>query len=141
MAHLDFKPAAALGDKRVVALVSVLAAVALTALKAGVGLATGSLGLFAEAAHSALDTVAALIGVWIGEQRGETALWSRADALAALGVSGIVVLVAGRLARETIDALLDRAPIALGEAIAAAARAVPGVLDARRLRLRRVGGK
>ena len=40
---------------------SVLAAVALTAMKLVVGLLTGSLGILAEAAHSALDLVAALV--------------------------------------------------------------------------------
>jgi len=48
-------------EKRSVALSSVLAAVGLTGLKAIVGLTTGSLGILAEAAHSGLDLVAALM--------------------------------------------------------------------------------
>ncbi len=48
-------------DKQRVALVSVLAAVVLTLMKLGAGLATGSLGLLAEAAHSGLDLVATLM--------------------------------------------------------------------------------
>ncbi|MHB0876252.1 MAG: cation diffusion facilitator family transporter [Anaerolineae bacterium] len=48
-------------DKRNVALTSVLAAVVLTAMKLVVGVLTGSLGILAEAAHSALDLVAALV--------------------------------------------------------------------------------
>jgi cation diffusion facilitator family transporter len=48
-------------EKRSAAGNSVLAAVFLTAVKAVVGLSTGSLGILAEAAHSALDLVAALI--------------------------------------------------------------------------------
>jgi cation diffusion facilitator family transporter len=48
-------------EKRRVALVSVGAAVLLTGSKAVVGLLTGSLGLLAEAAHSGLDLVAAVI--------------------------------------------------------------------------------
>lgn len=43
------------------ALSSVAAAALLTALKAAVGLFTGSLGILSEAAHSALDLVAAII--------------------------------------------------------------------------------
>jgi cation diffusion facilitator family transporter len=43
------------------ALMSVVAAVGLTSFKLVVGLATGSLGILAEAAHSALDLVAALV--------------------------------------------------------------------------------
>jgi cation diffusion facilitator family transporter len=48
-------------EKRSVALSSVLAAVGLTAFKILVGLTTGSLGILAEAAHSGLDLVAALM--------------------------------------------------------------------------------
>lgn len=48
-------------EKRRVALVSIIAAVGLTAAKLVVGLLTGSLGLLAEAAHSGLDLVAAVI--------------------------------------------------------------------------------
>ena len=48
-------------EKRSVALTSVAAAVVLTGIKLVVGLATGSLGVLAEAAHSALDLVAAVI--------------------------------------------------------------------------------
>ena len=47
--------------KRAVALSSVLAAVLLTGLKLAVGLATNSLGILAEAIHSGLDLVAALL--------------------------------------------------------------------------------
>jgi cation diffusion facilitator family transporter len=43
------------------ALVSVIAAGALAALKLGTGLATGSLGLLSEALHSGIDLVAALL--------------------------------------------------------------------------------
>ncbi|MEJ2209569.1 MAG: cation-efflux pump [Anaerolineae bacterium] len=48
-------------EKRNAALSSVVAAVLLTALKLVVGLLTGSLGILAEAAHSGLDLVAALV--------------------------------------------------------------------------------
>src|SRR6059036_1604340 len=48
-------------EKRGVAGNSVLAAIAVTALKIAVGLATGSLGILSEAAHSGLDLVAAII--------------------------------------------------------------------------------
>lgn len=48
-------------EKRWVAFSSVIAAVFLTTLKLIVGLLTGSLGILAEAAHSGLDLVAALI--------------------------------------------------------------------------------
>jgi cation diffusion facilitator family transporter len=48
-------------EKRAAALSSVLAAVFLTAFKLAIGLLTGSLGILAEAAHSGLDLVAALV--------------------------------------------------------------------------------
>lgn len=48
-------------EKRLVALWSVVAAVFLTAMKLVVGLLTGSLGILSEAAHSALDLVAAAV--------------------------------------------------------------------------------
>ncbi len=48
-------------EKRVVALTSVLAAVFLTTFKLIIGLLTNSLGILAEAAHSGLDLVAALV--------------------------------------------------------------------------------
>jgi cation diffusion facilitator family transporter len=52
---------AAEAEKRWAAGSSVLAAVGLTAFKIVVGLATGSLGILAEAAHSGLDLAAAII--------------------------------------------------------------------------------
>src|ERR1700748_2464720 len=48
-------------EKRAVALNSLLAPAAITALKLAVGLTTMSLGILSEAAHSGLDLVAALV--------------------------------------------------------------------------------
>ncbi|OHD64293.1 MAG: cation transporter [Spirochaetes bacterium RBG_13_51_14] len=48
-------------EKRSAALSSVIAAIGLTGMKIVVGAMTGSLGILAEAAHSALDMVAAII--------------------------------------------------------------------------------
>src|SRR5690348_8872748 len=48
-------------EKRAVAANSVFAAVAITSLKIIVGMTSGSLGILSEAAHSALDLVAATI--------------------------------------------------------------------------------
>ncbi len=48
-------------EKRSAAITSVIAAVGLTGFKIIVGLATGSLGILAEAAHSGLDLMAALM--------------------------------------------------------------------------------
>ena len=48
-------------EKKSAALASVIAAVGLTVFKIVVGLATGSLGILAEAAHSGLDLIAAMM--------------------------------------------------------------------------------
>src|ERR1700693_2340231 len=56
-----YSPGSMRTEKRAVAGNSVLAAMAITALKVVVGITTGSLGILSEAAHSALDLVAAII--------------------------------------------------------------------------------
>src|SRR6478736_1792206 len=48
-------------EKKLAALSSVIAAIGLTSLKIVVALLTGSLGIMAEAAHSGLDLIAALL--------------------------------------------------------------------------------
>src|ERR1700682_2037284 len=56
-----YSPGSMRAEKRAVAGHSVLAAMAITALKVVVGITTGSLGILSEAAHSALDLIAAII--------------------------------------------------------------------------------
>ena len=56
-----FGPESMRAEKRAVAQNSVWAAIAITGLKLVVGVTTGSLGILAEAAHSGLDLVAAVI--------------------------------------------------------------------------------
>jgi cation diffusion facilitator family transporter len=51
-------------EKSSVALSSVAGALVLTSMKIVVGLATGSIGILSEAAHSALDLVAAAVTLW-----------------------------------------------------------------------------
>ena len=58
---VSYSPESMRAEKRAVAGNSVLAALAVTALKIVVGVTTGSLGILSEAAHSALDLVAAII--------------------------------------------------------------------------------
>jgi cation diffusion facilitator family transporter len=236
------------------ALNSLIAATALTAFKIVVGLLTGSLGILAEAAHSGLDLVAALVtflavrisgkpadaehtyghgkvenlsalfesllllvtcvwiiyeavkrliagntvievNVWsflvmatsiaidvsrsrvlsrVAKQNDsqaleadalhfETDVWSsavvilglvcvkvagwlpqfawlrHADAIAALGVAAIVIIVSFRLGFRTVQALLDAAPAGSVAQIVAAAEAVPGVIDCHDVRVRHSG--
>lgn len=241
-------------EKRKAAGSSVLAAVFLTGMKIVVGFATGSLGILAEAAHSALDLVAAVITfvavkaagqpadsehtyghgkvenlsalfetflllvtcIWIiyeacrrlstGHLEIEASWWAflvivvsivvdysrsrmlqrtaekynsqaleadalhfstdiwsslvvllgllcvslsqklgmpsllKADALAALGVSLIVIYVSFVMGRKTITALLDGVPAKMRDEIAKIVK-VPGVLDVKRVRVRQSGSE
>jgi len=68
--------------------------------------------------------------------------WMRdADPLAALVVAGIVVHVSWRLARKTIDALLDAAPAGVRSKIIDAVNRVEGVIEVDRVRIRRAGNR
>ncbi len=242
-------------EKRAVAGNSVLVAFAITALKVLVGITTGSLGILSEAAHSALDLVAAIVtylsvrvsdkpadadhqyghgkvenfsafietglllltciwiifaavkrlfyhsveiepssaafvvmflsiavDAWRSRALGRIAVkydsqaleadalhfstdiyssavvilglalvmvgrkyhveWMRqADPVAALFVAGVVVYVSWRLARKTIDALLDAAPAGVRNQILEKVRKVEGVLEVERVRIRRAGNR
>ncbi len=254
-APASYGPQSMRADKRAVAANSVLAAVAITALKIAVGITTGSLGILSEAAHSALDLVAAVVTllsvrvsdrpadathqyghekienfsafietalllltcIWIVYEAVErlffehvaiepslaafavmfismgvdfwrsralgrmaakydsqaleadalhfsTDVWSSgvvvvglalvllgrsyriawlsdADPVAALFVAGVVVHVSWRLARRTIDALLDGAPAGVRNEIMAAVSGVDGLLEVDRVRIRRAGNR
>src|SRR5499427_1803186 len=242
-------------EKRLVALHSLLSAIAITILKLIVGLSTRSLGILSEAAHSGLDLVAAFITLlsvrvsdkpadaehqyghgkvenfsafvetglllltcaWIIYEAGlrlffrhieiepsiaafavmifsmivdswqtralgriankydsqaleadalhfSTDIWSagvvvlglvlvligrkfhiswlaNADPIAALVVAGVVVSVSWRLARRTIDALLDAAPAGVRSQIYDAVSRIDGVLEVDRVRIRRAGNR
>lgn len=242
-------------EKRSVAANSVVAAVAITGLKIVVGITTGSLGILSEAAHSALDLVAAIVTLlsvrvsdkpadadhqyghgkvenfsafietglllltcvyivyeavkrlffhhveiepsiaafavlfisiavdfWRSRALGRIAekydsqalqadalhfstdIWSSAvvviglalvvvgrklaipwlidaDPIAALFVGGVVLFVSTRLARKTIDALLDTAPAGARSQIIAALSKINGVLEVDRVRIRRAGNR
>ena len=242
-------------EKRSVATNSLLAAVAITALKIVVGVTTGSLGILSEAAHSALDLVAAAVTLfsvrvsdkpadsehqyghgkienfsafietglllltcafivyealkrllfhhveieptivaflvmfvsmaldfWRSRALGRIAkkydsqalqadalhfstdIWSSgvvvlglllvmagrrwhiswlidSDPVAALFVAGVIILVSTRLARKTIDALLDTAPTNARSEIIDALNGIDGLLEVDRVRIRRAGNR
>ena len=65
----------------------------------------------------------------------------KADPLAAIVVAFIVVYVSSRLARQTIDALLDAAPSGIRAEIMARVAQVDGVLQVDRIRIRRAGNR
>jgi cation diffusion facilitator family transporter len=83
--------------QRRTALFSIVAALVLIALKVGTGIATGSLGLFSEAAHSGTDLVAALltfvaVGVAVRPaDPGHAYGHGKAEHLAALAEAAILV--------------------------------------------------
>jgi cation diffusion facilitator family transporter len=68
--------------------------------------------------------------------------WLRdADPVAALIVAMIVVYVSSRLARQTIDALLDAAPVGVRAAILDEVSRIDGILEIGRVRIRRAGNR
>jgi len=99
--------------------------------------ATQSQALEADALHFASDvlgSIAVIIGL------GLFALGFKwGDAAAALGIAVMISLLGLRLARSTVETLLDRAPDGATEAADAAIRKIPGVIDLERLRVRMVG--
>ena len=98
---------------------------------------TKSQALAADALHFASDvlgSVAVIIGLALS---GLGYAWG--DAAAAIGVAVMISALGLRLARSTVETLLDRAPEGVSETAEAAIRAVPGVVDVERLRVRMVG--
>jgi cation diffusion facilitator family transporter len=98
---------------------------------------TKSQALAADALHFASDvlgSVAVIAGLALS---GLGYHWG--DAAAAIGVAVVISLLGLRLARSTVETLLDRAPEGVSEKAEAAIKAVPGVVGVERLRARMVG--
>jgi len=105
-----------------------------------------SQALEADALHFSTDiwssgvVIIGLLVVVLGHRFGIP--WLRdADPIAALLVAGVVVYVSSRLARRTIDALLDAAPKGVRAQIEDSVSRVPGVLELDRIRIRRAGNR
>jgi cation diffusion facilitator family transporter len=99
--------------------------------------ATQSQALAADALHFASDvlgSVAVIIGLALS---GLGFAWG--DAAAAVAVAVMIAALGLRLARSTVETLLDRAPEGASEKARAVIRALPGVVDVERLRVRMVG--
>jgi len=107
----------------------------------------GSQALEADALHFSTDiwssavVIVGLLIVYLATSLHLPAWLENADAVAAIGVSGIVISVGLRLAKQTMDALLDRAPEGFVAQLQTAISNVEGVTDVRRVRVRRVGNK
>lgn len=100
---------------------------------------TKSQALEADALHFASDVLgsfAVIIGL------GLTAFgYAWGDAGAAIAVAVLISVLGLRLGKSTIETLLDRAPEGASEKAEFAIRAIPGVVDVERLRVRMVGAR
>lgn len=105
-----------------------------------------SQALQADALHFSTDiwsssvVILGLALVLVGRQYSQPWLL-KADPIAALFVACIVVYVSSRLARQTIDTLLDAAPKGIRNRIIEEVYRVDGVLQVDRVRIRRVGSR
>jgi len=105
-----------------------------------------SQALLADALHFRTDiwsSAVVILGlVFVVAGRAYDVPWlAKADPIAALAVACIVVYVSWRLARQTIDALLDGAPAGVRTRIIDQVSQVDGVLAVQRVRIRRGGSK
>jgi cation diffusion facilitator family transporter len=104
-----------------------------------------SQALEADALHFETDVwssavvILGLACVKLGEWIPSLGWLREADAVAALGVSALVIWVSWRLGRRTIDALVDSAPAGMEERILSAVEAVEGVRNCHNIRVRYSG--
>ncbi|MGB8009403.1 MAG: cation diffusion facilitator family transporter [Terriglobales bacterium] len=105
-----------------------------------------SQALEADALHFSTDiwssalVIVGLALVWMG-RRYQIGWLRQADPIAALFVAGVVISVSWRLARRTMDALLDAAPAGVRGQIIARVSTVNGVLEVERIRFRKAGNR
>jgi divalent metal cation (Fe/Co/Zn/Cd) transporter len=110
----------------------------------------GSQALEADALHFSTDVwsscvvILGLTGIKLGDyladsHPGASAWLYRADAIAALGVSCIVIYVSFRLGTRTIAVLLDRAPQGMDDSVRQAMGKLPGVSEVKQVRVRQSG--
>ena len=100
--------------------------------------------LEADALHFSTDVWSTLVvifgitGAWLGI-RLDLPWLGMLDAVAALGVAGVIIWIGSRLGKRTIEALLDVAPLGLRERIVSAVDETDGVVKTERVRVRRAG--
>ena len=100
--------------------------------------------LEADALHFSTDVwssaavMAGLFAAWAG-QRWKIPHLELADSFAALLVAAVILRVSWRLARRTMDALLDATPAQTRRELIRAIGRIDGVLDIERVRVRRSG--
>ena len=104
-----------------------------------------SQALEADALHfstdiwSSLVVIVGLLGVKLAGWFPGLSFLLQADAVAALAVAGIVVMISGRLGVRTIQALVDSSPPGVGENIKTAVAGMDGVFDCHAVRVRHSG--
>lgn len=99
---------------------------------------TGSEALAADALHFSSDLVNSAL---VLAALGAAALgYPQVDALVAVGVALFIGVAGFRLARRTLDTLLDAAPSGLAEQVRRIAEGVPGIVGVGRVRVRPAGG-
>jgi cation diffusion facilitator family transporter len=104
-----------------------------------------SQALEADALHFQTDVwgsavvILGLVAVKLGGAMPQLHALRDADAVAALGVSALVIWVSVRLGRRTVNELLDSAPVGMEPIIRMAAERVAGVRNCHDVRVRRSG--
>ncbi len=104
-----------------------------------------SQALEADALHFSTDVwssavvILGLVGVRIAVSAPALGFLVKADAVAALVVAAIVVVVSLRLGMRTVQALLDAAPAEMGEKVKSVVEALEGVHDCHAVRIRHSG--
>ena len=99
--------------------------------------ATSSHALAADALHYSSDLVSSVLV--LAGLAATRAGYPHADALAAIGVAAFIAAAGWRLGRATIDALVDRAPAGLTEAVRSLVISANGVAAIEAIRLRPTG--
>jgi len=98
---------------------------------------TQSQALAADALHFASDVLGS-IAVIIGLALAGFGFWW-GDSAAAIAVAIMIAALGLRMARSTVETLLDRAPEGVSEKAGSAIQSVPGVVGVERVRVRMVG--
>ena len=98
---------------------------------------TSSQALAADALHYSSDLISSVLV--LAGLAATRAGYPHADALAAIGVAGFIAVAGFRLGRATIDALVDRAPEGLTEAVRSLVIGANGVAAIEAIRLRPTG--
>lgn len=128
-------------EKRDAAATSVAAAVLLTALKLAVGLATNSLGVLSEAAHSALDLMAAGMTFFavkvasVPADKGHPYGHGKMENLSALVETLLLVVTCGWITWEAVDRLFFNPVVVRPSFWAVLVMAVSIVVDYSRSRM------